>query len=158
MEKFKTLRTTYKGKIMIFANNTSYIIKDDKWVGEDLKEYSLDKFDDYNITSRVKGNTDLLYVTLDKGEAQSLTKKEFLLFVREDIYQDIILKHKIKPTIRIMQELIKLTNDIYERGANKWEEDGNIAMQILSFLRLLDNDTNRYLEEFYDIIEGDFIE
>ena len=158
MEKFKTLRTTYKGEIMIFANNTSYIIRNDKWVAEDLKQYSLDKFDDYNITSRVKGNTDLLYVTLDKGEAQSLTKKEFLLFVREDIYQDIILKHKIKPTIRIMQELIKLTNDIYERGANKWEEDGNIAMQILSFLRLLDNDTNRYLEEFYDIIEGDFIE
>ena len=156
MEKFKTLRTTYKGKIMIFANNTSYIIKDNKWVAEDLTEYSLDKFDDYNIKSRVKGNTDLLYVTLEK--AQSLTKKEFLLFVREDIYLDIILKHEIKPTIRIMQELIKLTNNIYDCGADKWQEDGNIAMQILSFLRLLDNDANRYLEEFYDIIEGDFVE
>lgn len=157
MTKFKTIRLNYKKPIMIFIGNNSYILQNNKWVDEELKTFDLQAFDNYNITSRIRNTDGLLYITLEKGEENKLSKKEFLLFVREDIYQDIILKHKITPTVRIMQELVKLTNNIYEEGKD-WQENGNIAMQILSFLRLLHTDPNKYMEELYEIIEGDFIE
>lgn len=141
---------------LLITDHNSYTKQGDKtWCSEELTTFTSEYFKDYDVVSIQVDKTGKT-LTLSKKE-DILSKKDFLLFARDDIYEDIIVKHKIPITIRMLQELCKLTNDIYEKGRDKWQEDSTIAMSILSFLRLLDKDPNRYMEEFYEIIEGDFI-
>lgn len=153
--KFADLMHDKSINLLLTEDNSYTRQTDNTWCSEQLTTVTSDFFKSYNVT-QISVDKNGKTLTLTRAE-DFLTKKEFLLFAREDIYNDIIVKNKIQPTVRIMQELCKVTNAIYDKGMNNWQEDTAISTQILSFLRLLHTDPNKYMEEFYEIIEGDFI-